>query len=111
MVQGTSSGFIQEASAESFPENDDSSQERVVSDRVIYYDNQSQSRVASQDAVVSQYLTESQKYLPKLRNIKAPEPYMRKVILGSSKPALYDGFTKKRIYVKTANLTPYRETH
>jgi len=78
---------------------------------LIFDDKKYKQQVGENDPLVKQYLTESQKYLPKLRNIKATEPYLRKIYLAASKPLIYEGVAKKRMYVKTANLSPYNVHH
>ena len=58
-------------------------------------------------------LMESQKYLPKLRSIKAAEIYSRKLYLASSKPNVGSNKAgrKRQVFIKTASLTPYNATN
>ena len=104
LVQAGSSGFIPEASQESLQEG--SSTEMIAFQPPNYTLEPTTERE-------QEYLMESQKYLPKLRSIKAAEVYSRKLYLASSKPTAGSSKNgrKRQVFIKTASLTPYNATN
>ena len=104
-MQAGSSGFIPEASQESLQEGS--------STEVIAHQNPNYTLEPTIERE-HEYVMESQKYLPKLRSIKAAEVYSRKLYLASSKPnavSSKNGSRKRQVFIKTASLTPYNATN